>query len=96
MVVDGHHRYEILRDVATNMDPKYDWTRQPINVYLTVRIDSRTMTIVEMAKTSRLLNIESSHSLDGSGFLAQLECVMVYGRSFRDAYGVWFLEARMI
>ena len=95
-IVDGHHRHVVFGELRKDPDPAFDWTREPMEVFVTMRADGTAMNSSEMMKNSKLLNTASSNALPCVDFLDVLRAVIAYAPTFNECYTGNFQEARLL
>ena len=84
MLMYGNHRYEGIGIVRLDMLPRFDWSRRPLEVVVTMRTDGLPMSRLEFMKTGTLLNNVSSHSLPVTEFLEVLASCLRFARAFTE------------
>ena len=93
LVIDGNHRHEAMLRLRLDQDPKYDWIRYPVWVFITTRVDGKPMSSLEISKSSKLLNTLSAHFLPCVAFQDVWLAVIQYAHCFERTYKVSFLDA---
>ena len=94
VIMDGHHRRAAMMELAKDKQEALDWTRRPIQMYLTVRKDGEALSALEIAKNSKLLNGVSSAVKGCTNFMDIQQACLAYSMSFDMSYKVHFVDVR--
>lgn len=81
-IVDGHRRHAVLGNLQLDPDIWLDWTRDIIELFVTMRADGTPLSSLEVMKNITLLNTASSKSLPCVDFLDVLRAIISYSRTF--------------
>lgn len=68
----------------------FDWSKNPVPVYLIICSDGRSFSNIDIVKKRQLLNISFSTALPCTQFLPILHYVVAYARPFKEYYSVPF------
>lgn len=96
IIVDGHHRYLAIEELRKDKNPRYNWTRSLLQVYLTIRANGCSLSALEYIKNSKLLNTVSGNVFPCTSFIAILNTVLQYATWFEITHGITILQARLV